>query len=193
MRRLAAGVALGLAGLMAVPAVAADHTITAGPAPNTYEGSPAHDNVTIDQGDTITFKNDDNFMHDVTSDPKDVGSHQYAAGELFKSETIQGGKSAAVKGVEFLTPGDYDFHCSVHPFMHGTLTVTSAGRPATRPAGDSRAPGVAVDILSRRLRSIARSGRLRVSFHTDEDATVELRGRVRARRRTFALRRATRT
>ena len=116
MIRLKVGAALAVAGaLWAAPALG-DATITAGPLPDTYAAT----DVTIDQGQTVTFQNSDQSgaLHDVTADK--AGSDGQA---LFKSDTIETGKTAPVKGVEFLTTGDYTYHCSVHPFMRGAFKV----------------------------------------------------------------------
>ena len=84
--------------------------------------------VTIDQGERLTFRNNDVKQHDVTSEaPGDVNGH------LFQSELIGTNQSSPVAGVEHLTTGDYRFICSVHPEMKGTLVVTSAGTPVPRP------------------------------------------------------------
>ena len=82
MRRGAAGVSLAVAGLFWAAPALGDATITAGPVPNTYSTKE----VTIDQGQAITFQNSDNTApHDVTSDE----SPGHPAGDQFKSETIQ--------------------------------------------------------------------------------------------------------
>jgi plastocyanin len=165
MRRLVAGAMLAMAGLLAVPAVAADHTIMAGPAPLTY----ATKDVTMDQGDTVTFKNDDQALHDVTADTKDS-----AGKPIFKSETIEGGKSAPVKGVEFLTTGDYSFYCSVHPFMQGTLHVTANGTPQARPAPDTTPPNGTVAITDSRISKVLKRKALKISLSSNEPARFKL-------------------
>jgi len=43
------------------------------------------------------------------------------------------GAEAPVAGVESLGAGSYQFYCTVHAFMRGTITVTGAGTPAPRP------------------------------------------------------------
>jgi len=145
---------LAVAGaFFAAPAVA-DETITAGPVPDSY-GNP---DVTIDQGGTITFQNSDptKVQHDVTADKNDSDGKP-----LFASETIDGGKTAPVKGVEFLTTGDYEFHCSIHPFMTGTIHVTGNGTPKPRtpdnPApnpADTTPPDATVKILDSRISGV---------------------------------------
>ena len=69
-------------------------------------------NVTIKKGQKATFRNLDTAPHDVKSD-----------GALFKSNVITFGKSSPVNNVNKLAKGKYGFHCSIHPFMKGTLTV----------------------------------------------------------------------
>ena len=175
MRARTAGAALAVAGaLLAVPALAADHTITAGPVPNTF----AQTDVTIDQGDTVTFQNSDptGVFHDVTSDQNDSDGKP-----LFASETIAGGKSAPVKGVEFLTTGDYKFHCSVHSFMTGTIHVTTGGTPKPRtpdnPApnpADMTPPDATVAILDSRISKVLEHRGVRVRLQTNEPARFRL-------------------
>src|SRR5205085_2383084 len=97
---------------------AADQTIYAGP-PNQY----VNPSITIDQGGKVTFSNLDTASHDVTADAKGPDGKQ-----LFASATIGAGQSAPVVGTEYLTTGDYTFHCSVHAsFMKGTIHVTGNG------------------------------------------------------------------
>jgi plastocyanin len=156
----------------AAPALG-DGTITAGPLPNTYSTT----DVTIDQGQAVTFQNTDNTaFHDVTSDQN--GSDSKA---LFQSETIEGGKTAPVKGVEFLTTGDYAYHCSVHPFMKGTLHVTGNGTPKPRtpdnPApnpADVRPPDASVAILDSRISGVLEHRGLRVRLKTTEPTRFKL-------------------
>ena len=182
MRRALAAAVVALA--LAAPAARADEQIEAGPGTRYLTTSPS-----IDQGERLTFTNLDTTGHDVTA--RKLGAD---GRPLFQTPVIGTGSSSFVVGSQYLTTGRYDFYCSVHPFMQGTLTVTSAGRPAPRPARqDTRAPGVAIEIVSSRLGKVKRSGKLRVSFHTDERATVRLRGSVRAGGRTYALSRTARS
>ena len=173
MRRVLAGAALALAGLFwAAPAVG-DATITAGPLPNTYSTTEA----TIDQGQAVTFQNSDQTaFHDVTSDQNGGGGKA-----LFGSDTIEGGKTAPVRGVEFMTTGDYAFHCSVHPFMTGTLHVTANGTPKPRtpdnPApnpSDTRPPDALVRILDTRISGVLEHRGVRVRLQTNEPARFKL-------------------
>jgi plastocyanin len=173
VRRVKAGAALALAGLFWAAPALGDATITAGPVPNTYANTEA----TIDQGQAVTFQNSDrSAMHDVTSDQNGADGNA-----VFKSELIEGGKSAPVKGVEFLTTGDYKFHCSVHPFMTGTLHVTANGTPTPRtpdnPApnpADTTPPDATVKILDSRISAVLEHRGLRVRLRTDEPARFKL-------------------
>lgn len=173
MRRVKAGAVLAVAGLFWAAPALGDGTITAGPLPNTY----ATTDVTIDQGQSITFQNSDKTaLHDVTSDAN--GSDGNA---IFESETIEGGKTAPVKGVEFLTTGDYKFHCSVHPFMEATLHVTANGTPKPRtpdnPAPsptDTTPPRASVKILDTRISGVLEHRGLRIRVTTDEPARFKL-------------------
>jgi polyvinyl alcohol dehydrogenase (cytochrome) len=74
------------------------------------------------RGDTLRFNNLDAVApHDIVSDQPGQ----------FASALIAGGQNAPVKGVELLAPGSYAFHCSIHSWMHGALTVAAAsGTPA---------------------------------------------------------------
>jgi plastocyanin len=159
---------------------AADQTITATP-PNRYSAT----DVTIDQGNKVTFTNNDTVSHDVTA--RDKGSD---GKPVFASDLAGTGESKTVKGTEYLTTGTYDFVCSIHPQMTGTLHVTSAGTPAQRPASgggstpppsgggggssDTTAPTVTLKLLDAKLSAVRGRGALRVRVTTSEAATVKL-------------------
>jgi plastocyanin len=173
VRRVTAGAALALAGLFWAAPALGDATITAGPVPNTY----ATKDATIDQGQMVTFQNSDqSAIHDVTSEAKDADGKP-----LFKSETIEPGKTAPVNGVEFLTTGDYKFYCSVHTFMQGTLHVTANGTPKPRTpdnpapnAADTTPPAVKVTILDSRISAVLEHRGLRVQVRTNEPARFKM-------------------
>jgi plastocyanin len=173
VRRAVVGATLAVAGAFFAAPALGDATITAGPLPNTFATTEA----TIDQGQKVTFQNSDRTaFHDVTADKG--GSDGRA---LFESETIEGGKSVPVERVEFLTTGDYPFHCSVHPFMTGTLHVTANGTPAPRtpenPApnpADTTPPDASVTILDSRISGVLEHRGLRVRLKTDEPARFRL-------------------
>jgi plastocyanin len=177
-RRVTLAALLAAGAWLTVPAsAAADQEIAAGPGTQYLTTS-----VTMNQGERLTFRNLDTTGHDVTARKRGSDGRP-----LFSTPVIGTGSSALVEGSQYLTAGNYDFICSIHPFMEGELTVTSAGTPARRPGGDSRAPGIAIEIVSSSLGSVAKSGKLRVSFHTDERANVKLRGTARVGKKRFAL------
>ncbi len=85
------------------------------------QGNPSYDptTLTVKKGDVITVTNKDTAPHTVTSgaspdDPKNAKS--------FDTSLIMPGKTAKIN-TSTLEPGDYPYHCTVHPYMKGTLTI----------------------------------------------------------------------
>jgi plastocyanin len=68
--------------------------------------------MTAKAGSTITVKNIDSATHTVTAD-----NNAFNTGNIDSGQT----KTFTVPS----NPGSFPYHCSIHPFMHGTLTVTS--------------------------------------------------------------------
>jgi plastocyanin len=66
--------------------------------------------VTISAGDTVTWTNEDSVGHDVTGDDFKSG----AAGGLGNGDTFEH---------TFDQAGTFDYVCTVHPGMEGTVTV----------------------------------------------------------------------
>src|SRR5438270_10289255 len=80
--------------------------------------------------------------HNVTADQTDPLTGQ----PLFQSATVEiGSAPIPVVGVEKLSPGSYTFHCTVHPFMAGTLVVTA---PPASPVSAARVRGTAAPALA---------------------------------------------
>ena len=104
--------------LMAVPASAADQSVTA--RDNTF--SPDH--VTIDVGDKVTWTNSGLLPHNVKFSN---GSFEEPAEPEATSWTVER---------TFDRPGSFTYYCTVHgrDNMNGTLTVT-AGAAAEEPVG----------------------------------------------------------
>ena len=65
--------------------------------------------VTITVGSTVIWQNHDSTSHTVTSDTG-----------LFNSGTLSNGGTFSFT---FNTPGTYNYHCSIHSSMHGTIIV----------------------------------------------------------------------
>jgi plastocyanin len=76
----------------------------------TIDSSFNFSQASVPAGATVTVKNDSSTQHTVTQD-----------GGGF-DVTIDGGKTATFTAPS--KPGTYKFHCKIHSFMHGTLTVT---------------------------------------------------------------------
>lgn len=107
--------ALIAACLQPVAARAVDQVVTA--AGNTFVPG----NVSMAAGSRLTFANPDLAPHNVIADATTK------KGPLFGSTTVNRGETTEVNGVSALTPATYTFHCSVHPLMRGSLTVTAPG------------------------------------------------------------------
>jgi plastocyanin len=140
------------AAVLAVPALAANKTVSA---PLTPDDRFSSATLTIDQGDTLTFQNQNPEDHNLkASKPGRFG------GRLFASRSVVAfGQSAPVAGTQYLTtspPGSpYTFVCTFHADegMTGTLTVTSSGTPVPL-------PGLSMRILSGDLAAVRSSGKL---------------------------------
>jgi plastocyanin len=93
----------------ATSAVCADSTgtTTVDTAVGGFQWAP----VTAKVGDVITWTNSDSAPHRVALDD----------GSCTMSSNIPGGGKASLV---FSVPGTYPFHCSVHPTMKGTITIS---------------------------------------------------------------------
>lgn len=87
----------------ALPALAASHTV----AIEGFKFAPA--NLTVAVGDTITFVNKDSAPHTAT-----------ARGGAFDTGRLGRGESATVT---IGAAGSFDYICSFHPAMKGTVTA----------------------------------------------------------------------
>ena len=85
---------------------------TAG-AKTTYGFSPDVVIVVIGKNNTVYWTNDDVADHTATSDTTGI----FDSGVLSPGGTYQ---------FTFTTPGTYTYHCSLHPWMQGTVIVKSA-------------------------------------------------------------------
>lgn len=65
--------------------------------------------LTVSPGTKVTIANDDSTAHTAT-----------ANGKSFDTGDIDPGSSATITVSK---AGSYAYHCSIHPFMHGTLVV----------------------------------------------------------------------
>lgn len=97
-------------------AMAATGQVVAGPggAFTTY-GTPL---AVLPEGEQAGFTNLDIASHDVRSVARDDNGDY-----LFESALVGLGSNVPVEGTEDVAPGTYDFYCSLHPNMTGTLVV----------------------------------------------------------------------
>lgn len=65
--------------------------------------------LTVKMGSTVTWQNQDSVGHSATAD-----------NNSFDTGVISPGLSGTAT---FTKPGNYDYHCSVHPSMHATIVV----------------------------------------------------------------------
>lgn len=69
---------------------------------------PAH--ITVKAGTKVTWTNNDEIPHSATSDDG-----------VWDTGLLAQGKSGSYT---FTKPGTYSYHCTPHPYMKGTVTVT---------------------------------------------------------------------
>jgi plastocyanin len=105
---------------------ASDHRVVALSA--TYYSQNGSGTITVAQGDSVTFTNLDpptpygsslTLIYQVHSLTENAASPRFGTLNL-----VGFGGSANVVGVNTLAPGTYQFHCTRHIYMHGTLIVT---------------------------------------------------------------------
>lgn len=96
--------------LMSATANAAEYTIAQNNKSFKVDGNKV-EAFTIKAGDTIHFKNEDPFFHNIfsLSDLKTFDLGSYPAGES--------------KAVTFDQPGEAEIECAIHPEMYLLLTV----------------------------------------------------------------------
>ena len=107
---LLAILALGTSTL-STPAWAADATVTI----DNFTFEPQR--LTVKAGTTVTWVNQDDIPHTVASNTK-----------VFKSKALDTDDKFSFT---FATPGVYDYFCSMHPHMTGTIVVESGKASAT--------------------------------------------------------------
>jgi len=98
------------------PAAAATAAVSmTGPQANQYAFTPGA--ITLAVGDTVMWTNKSDAPHTVTSDN----------GGPLSSPTLQPNQTFSFT---FTTPGTFAYHCSIHPYMKGSVTVNAANSPA---------------------------------------------------------------
>jgi plastocyanin len=71
--------------------------------------------VTVAKGGSVVWKNNDNVPHTVTSTSVPSGASSFDSGNMNANATYT---------VTFRVTGTYNYVCSYHPWMHGTVIVT---------------------------------------------------------------------
>ena len=180
--RISTGAIAALATLALAPAARADETIYAVPV-DRYSSSV----VTVDQGEALIFRNADLNRHDLVS-------KQQAGGKpLFSTPLLSTGGEALVQGVQQLKGGNYEFFCTIHTYMTGTLTVTGAGTPAPAPGpSDTTPPKVTVRVLDSSVSKVVKNGKLRVELTSDEAGNGSVQASIKKGSKTLVIARGTR-
>jgi plastocyanin len=83
-----------------------------GSAPDTvdiHDFAFAPDALTVKPGATVTWKFDDSTDHTVVADDNSFASKAMGSGQIYEHT--------------FPAAGSLAYHCSIHPFMKGTVTV----------------------------------------------------------------------
>jgi plastocyanin len=115
------GAGAGPAASTAAAGAAATGPVLTIPEGASVQGNPAYkpDPMTVKKGDTIQVQNKDTTLHTVTSGKTLEDPNK---GKMFDSSMINPGATAKISTAS-LNPGEYPFHCDVHPYMVGTLKV----------------------------------------------------------------------
>jgi plastocyanin len=109
----AAAILATVTGFFCFPAQAADTQVVI----DGFTFTP--ERIVVKPGSTITWVNDDDSPHTVVSSSK-----------LFKSKTLD---TTDKFSFTFTTPGAYEYFCSLHPHMTGTIVVEAlSGSSATQ-------------------------------------------------------------
>jgi plastocyanin len=94
------------------------------------EGNPDYEPepVTIQQGDGVEWVNEDNTPHTVTSRQEGV----------FDSSLINPAASWVLNSAD-IAPAEYEYYCTLHPFMTATIVVSSGTAPQNQSASNATA------------------------------------------------------
>lgn len=76
--------------------------------------------LTVEPGTTIVWSNQDNISHTMTADDGTFDSGAVFPGEPFS--------------FTFQRSGTVTYHCSIHPFMTASVTVSDSGEASTVPS-----------------------------------------------------------
>jgi cytochrome c oxidase subunit II len=115
------GVPAGPTASTAATGAAATGPVLTIPQGASVQGNPAYkpDPMTVKKGDTIQVQNKDTTLHTVTSGKTLEDPNK---GKMFDTSMINPSATGKISTAS-LNPGEYPFHCDVHPYMVGTLKV----------------------------------------------------------------------
>jgi plastocyanin len=111
------------------PAVPPANTISARILPGaSAQGNPDYDPdpITVKQGDGVEWTNEDNAPHTVTSRQEGV----------FDSGIVNAAAKWLLNTAE-LEPAEYEYYCTLHPFMVATLVVTDGAAGPAESTGNT--------------------------------------------------------
>ena len=118
------------------PAAPPANTISATILPGaSAQGNPDYDPdpITISQGDGVQWTNEDNAPHTVTSRQEGV----------FDSGLINPADAWLLNSAE-IAPAEYEYYCTLHPFMVATLVVSNGAAPPSQSSENGTATQGAV-------------------------------------------------
>ena len=86
------------------------------------QGNPAYEPepASAPSDALVTWVNEDTVPHTATGG---TGPEDPESGKLFDTSIIMPAAKASVPA-EKMGPGEHDYHCTVHPFMKGKITIT---------------------------------------------------------------------
>src|SRR5215207_147736 len=128
----------------AEPAARPANTISARILPGaSAEGNPDYDPdpLSVNQGDGVEWTNEDNTPHPVSSKQE----------ALFDSGIIDAAAKWLLNTAD-LQPAEYEYYCTLHPFMGATLVVTGSSA-ANQTAGNTTTAGAAANQMAPNTRA----------------------------------------
>jgi plastocyanin len=122
------------------PAARPANTISARILPGaSAEGNPDYDPdpLSVNQGDGVEWTNEDNTPHTVSSKQEGV----------FDSGIIDAAAKWVLNTAD-LQPAEYEYYCTLHPFMGATLVVTGSSAANQTAAGNATTAGAAANQMA---------------------------------------------
>jgi len=104
-----------------------------------YDPDPAE----VPLGNKIVWENHDTVPHTATAG---TGPDDPESGQAFNTDIVLGGeKSAPIDTASFAEGDEFDYYCTIHPYMTGKLTITAKSEGGA--SGGGAASGPTIDIL----------------------------------------------